>query len=159
MDVARPVSMALRNKVNFTNYATKLSQNYCTTGFRHFSGKEHPSSVILKSIFHEKLLQNSGIWRGNRVTVAIFRVHIRHARDLIKLGTTSIFCHFWYFVINFSKTKFPLICYKNLDNDKLIITRFCLQHFYSLIILWIFIYICRHILLISIDSFTNVNIA
>ena len=28
------------------------------------------------------------------VSVAIFRVHTRHARDLIKLGTTSIFCHF-----------------------------------------------------------------
>ena len=67
MDVARPVSMALRNKVNFTNYATKLSQNYYTTSFRHFSGNEHPYSVICKSIFHEKLLQNSGIWRGNRV--------------------------------------------------------------------------------------------
>ena len=157
MDVARPVSMALRNKFNFTNYATKLSQNYYTTGFRHFSGKEHPYSVILKSIFHEKLfeLQNSGIWRGNRVTVAIFRVHTRHARDLIKLGTTSIFCHFWYF----SKNKISFNMLQNLDNDKLIITRFGLQHIYSLIILWLFIYICRHILLISIDSFTNVNIA
>ena len=41
---------------------------------------------------------------------------------------------------------------QNLDNDKLIITRFCLQHIYSLIILWLFIYICRYILLISIDS-------
>ena len=61
------VSIALRNKVNFTNYATKLSQNYYTTGFRHFSGNEHPYSVIFKSIFHDKLLQNSGIWRGNRV--------------------------------------------------------------------------------------------
>ena len=67
MDVARPVSMALRNKVNFTNHATKLSQNNYTTGFRHFSYNEHPYSVIFKSIFHEKLLQNSGIWRGNRV--------------------------------------------------------------------------------------------
>ena len=43
---------------------------------------------------------------------AIFRVHARHAQDLIKLGTTSIFCHFWSFVINFSKLKFPQICYK-----------------------------------------------
>ena len=60
--VACPVSIAPRNKVNFTNYATKLSQNYYTTGFRHFSGNEHPYSVIFKSIFHEKLLQNSGIW-------------------------------------------------------------------------------------------------
>ena len=41
---------------------------------------------------------------------------------------------------------------QNVDNDKLIITRFCLQHIYSLIILWLFIYICRYILLISIDS-------
>ena len=89
-----------QKQVNFTNYATKLSQNYYTTGFRHFSGNEHPYSVIFKSIFHDKLLQNSGIWRGKRV-------HTRHARDLIKLGTTSIFCHFWYFVINFSKPKFP----------------------------------------------------
>ena len=64
---SRPVSIALRNKVNFTNYATKLSQNYYTTSFRHFSGNEHPYSVIFKSIFHEKLLQNSSIWRGNRV--------------------------------------------------------------------------------------------
>ena len=56
------------NKVNFINHATKLSQNYYTTGFRYFSGnEEHPYSIIFKSIFHEKLLQNSGIWRGNRV--------------------------------------------------------------------------------------------
>ena len=41
---------------------------------------------------------------------------------------------------------------QKLDNDKLIITRFCLQHIQSLIILWLFIYICRYILLISIDS-------
>ena len=38
--------------------------------------------------------------------VGIFRVHTRHARDLIKLGTTSIFCHFWYFVINFLNQNF-----------------------------------------------------
>ena len=55
------------NKVNFINHATKLSQNYYTTGFRYFSGNEHPYSIIFKSIFHEKLLQSSGIWRGNRV--------------------------------------------------------------------------------------------
>ena len=49
------------NKVNFVNHATKLSQNYYTTGFRYFSDNEHPYSIIFKSIFHEKLLQNSGI--------------------------------------------------------------------------------------------------
>ena len=38
---------------------------------------------------------------------------------------------------------------QNLGNDKLIITQFCLQHIYSLIILWLFIYICRYILLID----------
>ena len=51
--VARPV-----NKVNFINHATKLSQNYYTTGFWYFSGNEHPYSMIFKSIFHEKLLRS-----------------------------------------------------------------------------------------------------
>ena len=41
---------------------------------------------------------------------------------------------------------------QKLDNDKLIKTRFCLWHIYSLIILWLFIYVCRYILLISVDS-------
>ena len=84
--------------------------------------------------------------------VAIICVHTRHAGDLIKLGKN-------FHILSFLKLGHQLLVNKisstmlqKLDDDKLIIMWFCLQHIHSLITLWLFIYVCRYILLISIDS-------
>ena len=129
------------------------------------------NKTITKQLYHRLptfLMQRTPIYRNIKIHISC--EIIAKLRHLARFIFTTACCYFprshWacagldktrnnFDILSFMilrhqllQKKLSLNMLQKIDNDKLIILRFCLQHIHSLIILWLFIYVCRYISLI-----------